>query len=90
MQGTRMSFRTKEDAIHFAEKQGTSVPLPTLFELVLIAAFLIGWDYYVYALCRLPSTRPAKDRMSDSMKLITETTYRFFTKVQSEEQEPCS
>jgi len=22
MQGTRMSFRTKEDAIHFAEKQG--------------------------------------------------------------------
>jgi hypothetical protein len=22
MQGTRLSFRTKEDAIHFAEKQG--------------------------------------------------------------------
>ena len=24
MQGTRLSFRTKEDAIHFAEKQGVS------------------------------------------------------------------
>jgi hypothetical protein len=27
MQGTRQSFRTKEDAIHFAEKQG-AFPLP--------------------------------------------------------------
>jgi hypothetical protein len=26
MQGTRLSFRTKEDAIHFAEKQGQSEP----------------------------------------------------------------
>ena len=30
MQGTRLSFRTKEDAIHFAEKQGAlrAVSLP--------------------------------------------------------------
>ena len=25
MQGTRISFRSKEDAIHFAEKQGTLI-----------------------------------------------------------------
>ena len=25
MQGTRMNFRTKEDAVHFAEKQGVSM-----------------------------------------------------------------
>lgn len=27
MQGTRLSFKTKEDAIHFAEKQGMSLEL---------------------------------------------------------------
>lgn len=26
MQGTRMNFKTKEDAIHFAEKQGEQMP----------------------------------------------------------------
>lgn len=25
MQGTRLNFRTKEDAVHFAEKQGASM-----------------------------------------------------------------
>lgn len=28
MQGTRISFRSKEDAIHFAEKQGTFYQFP--------------------------------------------------------------
>ncbi|KAH9179381.1 Ndufs4, NADH dehydrogenase Fe-S protein 4 [Lactarius sanguifluus] len=28
VQGTRLSFRSKEDAIHFAEKQGTQPPAP--------------------------------------------------------------
>lgn len=27
MQGTRMSFRTREDAVHFAEKQGAYISL---------------------------------------------------------------
>ncbi|KZS93709.1 hypothetical protein SISNIDRAFT_400406, partial [Sistotremastrum niveocremeum HHB9708] len=34
MQGTRIGFRSKEDAIHFAEKQG-------------IFLVISGWDYYV-------------------------------------------
>jgi NADH dehydrogenase (ubiquinone) Fe-S protein 4 len=29
MQGTRVTFRSKEDAIHFAEKQGISHPTPS-------------------------------------------------------------
>ncbi|KZT65813.1 hypothetical protein DAEQUDRAFT_715924 [Daedalea quercina L-15889] len=43
MQGTRIGFRTKEDAIHFAEKQGACM-------LLLGVAFIdgmAGWDYYV-------------------------------------------
>ncbi|KAJ3769569.1 Ndufs4, NADH dehydrogenase Fe-S protein 4 [Lentinula raphanica] len=51
MQGTRMSFRSKEDAIHFAEKQGTD----TLISVVSTSTDLSrtpiqrgsGWDYYV-------------------------------------------
>ena len=31
MQGTRVSFRSKEDAIHFAEKQGKSFGLKHLY-----------------------------------------------------------
>jgi hypothetical protein len=31
VQGTRVSFRSKEDAIHFAEKQGMSPSPPSLF-----------------------------------------------------------
>lgn len=32
MQGTRLSFRSKEDAIHFAEKQGAFAPVGSLFQ----------------------------------------------------------
>jgi NADH dehydrogenase (ubiquinone) Fe-S protein 4 len=39
MQGTRMNFLTKEDAIAFAEKQGR--PSHTAFGLSL------GWEYYI-------------------------------------------
>ena len=46
MQGTRLSFRTKEDAIHFAEKQGSLYPFPA--ECYLLTAST-GWDYYMYA-----------------------------------------
>ena len=38
MQGTRMNFRTKEDAIAFAEKQGI---------LLQITGLIIGWEYYI-------------------------------------------
>lgn len=31
MQGTRMSFKSKEDAVHFAEKQGISLYLLPAF-----------------------------------------------------------
>jgi NADH dehydrogenase (ubiquinone) Fe-S protein 4 len=37
MQGTKMTFNTKEDAIAFAEKQGTEV------QVTLTA----GWEYYI-------------------------------------------
>ncbi len=33
MQGTRLSFRSKEDAIHFAEKQGSSYSSMSVFTL---------------------------------------------------------
>lgn len=47
MQGTRMSFRSKEDAIHFAEKQGAYLGnLETCPGLTFCGP--LGWDYYVY------------------------------------------
>jgi hypothetical protein len=45
MQGTRLSFRSKEDAIHFAEKQGNSLIPCHLTSLYSV--FCLGWDYYV-------------------------------------------
>ena len=47
MQGTRISFRTKEDAMHFAEKQGMSVIFLWFRDRIsnLVAP---GWDYYVF------------------------------------------
>ena len=45
MQGTRLSFRSKEDAIHFAEKQGVYRMYETIECLIIL---LLGWDYYVY------------------------------------------
>ncbi|KAI0350359.1 hypothetical protein OH77DRAFT_1507036 [Trametes cingulata] len=45
MQGTRLSFRTKEDAIHFAEKQGMSSS--GLLDQPLTDLRIAGWDYYV-------------------------------------------
>jgi len=49
MQGTRMSFKSKADAIHFAEKQGsfgmiTFVLFPSRG---LIVDLLCRWDYYL-------------------------------------------
>jgi hypothetical protein len=46
MQGTRISFRSKEDAIHFAEKQGISCQDHYKRYTVLIN--ILGWDYFVY------------------------------------------
>jgi NADH dehydrogenase (ubiquinone) Fe-S protein 4 len=37
MQGTKMTFNTKEDAIAFAEKQGIEVQ----------DSLTIGWEYYI-------------------------------------------
>lgn len=45
MQGTRTSFRSREDAIHFAEKQGM---LSNTVSLELSLHYMTGWDYYVY------------------------------------------
>jgi hypothetical protein len=45
MQGTRLSFRSKEDAIHFAEKQGECLSCPISFMSQRSSA---GLDYYVY------------------------------------------
>ena len=39
MQGTRMAFNTKEDAIVFAEKQGYNH-----YDLV---SDILGWEYYI-------------------------------------------
>ncbi len=44
VQGTRLSFRSKEDAIHFAEKQGMSLDY---FLGPVLRMILLGWDYYV-------------------------------------------
>ncbi|CAE6435546.1 unnamed protein product [Rhizoctonia solani] len=44
MQGVRMNFKTKEDAIHFAEKQGKSAPV---YVAIRILTHPLGWDYYV-------------------------------------------
>jgi len=45
MQGTRLSFQSKEDAIHFAEKQGVL----SFWLIVAIGSLtLLGWDYYVW------------------------------------------
>lgn len=46
MQGTRMTFRSKEDAIHFAEKQGIPYFLNQILTLTR-PFFPEGWDYYV-------------------------------------------
>ena len=46
VQGTRLSFRTKEDAIHFSEKQGTSLHL-IIWNCIKDQLSLLGWDYYV-------------------------------------------
>lgn len=41
MQGTRTSFRSKEDAIHFAEKQGTNLcPVTLVFTDRLFVSLL--------------------------------------------------
>lgn len=45
MQGTRLSFRSKEDAAHFAEKQGECLQY---FRVFCFAQFdFTGWDHYV-------------------------------------------
>ena len=41
-----MGFRTKEDAIHFAEKQGQFQSFVRT-EFYSNPLFRIGWDYYV-------------------------------------------
>jgi len=46
MQGTRVSFKSKEDAIHFAEKQGTYL-LTSGSSNQDLPSFVIGWQYYV-------------------------------------------
>lgn len=47
MQGTRMSFKSKEDAIHFAEKQGES---PESIECIYRKTECwLGWDFYLQA-----------------------------------------
>ena len=65
MQGTRISFRSKEDAIHFSEKQGIS------YDLVKRGTDLyiyLGWDYFVYVVffdverCTLLSSNPGNLR----------------------------
>ena len=48
MQGTRLTFRSKEDAMHFAEKQGQFIL--RIFKIALNNHSLSippGWDYYV-------------------------------------------
>lgn len=51
MQGTRMSFKSKEDAIHFAEKQGVlSLLSPTRAVTIRLQPTIHcspGWDYYL-------------------------------------------
>jgi NADH dehydrogenase (ubiquinone) Fe-S protein 4 len=55
MQGTRQSFRTKEEAIAFAERQG----MPHLFYFTnftykFSACLNVGWDYFMYVLTLPP------------------------------------
>ena len=45
MQGSRTNFKTKDDAIHFAEKQGKSIIMPD--GAIRILTHPLGWDYYV-------------------------------------------
>jgi hypothetical protein len=44
MQGTRLTFKSQEDAIHFAKKQGKGWVFIVLPEADSPFA---GWDYYV-------------------------------------------
>lgn len=64
VQGVRMSFRSKEDAAHFAEKQGSSRSHVHSNQPLTLHAPLLGWDYYVYVGVRLlrdyPLTRPLR------------------------------
>ena len=46
MQGTRLTFRSKEDAIHFAEKQGV---YQLLHPIHITDVLYSGWDYFVYS-----------------------------------------
>jgi len=46
MQPLRMSFRSKEDAAHFAEKQGRS-PFSSPASMDLKVSSCQGWDYYM-------------------------------------------
>ena len=52
MQGTRVSFKSKEDAVHFAEKQGMYIPVVSTPNA---NAFGVGWDYYVCVMIFLRS-----------------------------------
>ena len=47
MQGTRMNFRSKEDAVHFAEKQGASMRSRHALRRRILIREPAGWDYYV-------------------------------------------
>jgi len=53
MQGTRLTFKSKEDATHFAEKQGKKLYLSYLAVMLTLPE---GWDYYVYVSGILRST----------------------------------
>jgi hypothetical protein len=48
MQGTRLTFRSKEDAMHFAEKQGQFILRISKHALSNPSLSIPpGWDYYV-------------------------------------------
>ncbi|KAG8926690.1 hypothetical protein FRC02_008724 [Tulasnella sp. 418] len=47
MQGTNIKFKTKEDAIYFAEKQGRIRGLLMPHTSNLTAIYFTGWDYYI-------------------------------------------
>lgn len=69
MQGTRMSFKSKEDAAHFAEKQG--ILFHFLRYLTYPHFIRSGWDYYVQppTLKRIPPKNYAENYVYKPNKL---------------------
>lgn len=70
-----MSFRTKEDAVHFAEKQGDGIFSYSLYSLLTPVLCRLGLLCVSHAVMRQCSCSNGFDRQQETVKRIPPKNY---------------